>query len=371
MKDQDSCSLRILFIGPEFHGSNSGGLSRAFRHLGHCVQIIDEERYSFRISDRFFPRVIGRIFRPLSILEIGRDILRQCALFNPHFVLVFKGTFVAPWVLIALKKMGIYLINFYPDVSVMCHGPLIPQCLPLYDHVFTTKSFGMKDMLKNANVQSAEFIPHGFDSDLSRPLQISPEDRVRLSADVSFIGTWSPKKTEYLEILANTLPDVHMRIWGMQWEKACSSILKSRIMGVEIIGDLYPMALQCAKVNIALLSERRKGSSSGDLITSRTFNIPACGAFMLHERTDEFLQYFEEGIDAACFSTPQEMVEKVKYYIIHDDEREKIRLSGYSRCIAENSLIHRAKVIVDHYRRTSVGDEKGEWAKIPNKTGAK
>lgn len=346
--------MRILLTGEIYHGGNAGGLSRAFRRLGHLVQTVNTNQYFTGGFDRgFLPRAIRRLCMPLSIREFGREILRQNLVFRPHLAVVFKGTFVEPRVLRELKQEGVYLMNFFPDVSFLTHGPLIPQCLPLYDRVFTTKTFGVADMKARLGIVNVEFLPHGFDPDLHRPLQVDQDDLARLGADASFIGTWSLKKERYLSVLADALPDIHFRIWGGQWDKANTPCLEEHIMGSPIYGDIYPLTIQCSKINIALLSEAVPQASSGDLITSRTFHIPASAGFMLHERTDQLLEYYKEGEQVACFATPEELVEKVRYYLEHKDERERIRLAGHDRCVAENSLKCRAETIVEHYRSCS------------------
>jgi spore maturation protein CgeB len=63
----------------------------------------------------------------------------------------------------------------------------------------------------------------------------------------------------------------------------------------------------------------------------RTFEIPACGAFMLTERTDTHLELFEEDREAAYFSSADELVSKVLYYLRHDSERMRISEAGYKK----------------------------------------
>ena len=69
----------------------------------------------------------------------------------------------------------------------------------------------------------------------------------------------------------------------------------------------------------------RKGASSGDLITARTFHIPACGGFMLHERTAEVREFFDEGRECAMFEGAAEMVAKVGYYLDHPTSARRSR----------------------------------------------
>jgi spore maturation protein CgeB len=259
-------------------------------------------------------------------------------LFRPDALFVFKGNYVTARLVQAAKSSGVPVLNYYPDVSFMTHGPQLPDALRAYDHVFNAKSFGLADMRAHG-VRSVSFLPPGFDPDVHRPMTLTNGDRDRLACDVSFIGTWSPKKEAVLASLREALPRIRMRVWGNQWGKRSTRALDDCVMGVGITGDDYARAICASRISLGLLSDARRGASSGDLITARTFQIPACGGFMLHERNSEVLEYFSEDTEAAFFDTHRELAEKVAHYLADDAARTRIAEAGRRRSVASDYSI--------------------------------
>jgi len=343
--------MRILAMGPLWRGSNAGGLFRALSREGCMIEIVDEFYFISLQTTKKPVKIIDRIIRPLQVREYNDAIIKKISAFQPQVVFVYKGMFVLPDTLHFAKKNNCHLVLFYPDVSLTAHGANIPNCLPLYDEIFTTKTFGIKDMSSKYGINNTFFIPHGFDPEIHRPLKISNEDFSIFGCDVSFIGTWSAKKEKFLSFLKEHVPEINLKIWGGQWDRATAQILKKSIEGKPVIGDLYAMAIQCSKINLGILSEKVSGSSSGDLITSRTFHIPGASGFMLHERNEESTLYYNENEEAGFFDGPEELVAKVKYYLSNDAKREEIRLGGYKRAVAGHSLDARARVILNELKR--------------------
>lgn len=338
--------MRILAAGPLWRGSNAGGLFRALSRQGCLIDVVDEFYYISLQTKTKSTKILERLVRPMQEREYNEAIKAKIKLFTPDVFLVYKGAFVQPETLTYAKQHNCRLVLFYPDVSMTFHGTNIPRSIPLYDLICTTKTFGITDLSAKFGVKSAVFIPHGFDPDIHRPLPVSDDDRKHFGCDVSFIGTWSPKKEKWLTFLYEKMPDISLKIWGDQWNRVTTPALKSVIQGRPVTGDLYAMAIQCSVINLGILSEQVAGASSGDLITSRTFHIPGAGGFMLHERNEESVLYFKENEEAAFFAGPEELVQKVEVYLKDNEQRKSIQAAGHARAVQDHSLDARAKKII-------------------------
>lgn len=61
------------------------------------------------------------------------------------------------------------------------------------------------------------------------------------------------------------------------------------------------------------------------------------GAFYLLDYVDEIEAFFELDREIVCFSSRDELVEKVRYYLAHPDEREAIRAAGHERALRDHT----------------------------------
>ncbi len=345
--DPHTTKSTMLFVGHQWLGSNSRALAMAFRDCGWIVDIIDPLQYVPRTTT-LASKLVRKVSRSILQQSLSEAMRNRVALNQPDVLFVYKGSEVTPSSLEQMRSLGVHTDLFYPDVSLHTHGRDIPLSVQHYDTIFTTKSFGVSD-LKALGARRIEVVLHASDPDLHRPLSNSllPNE---FTCDVSFIGTWSPHKEKLLSDLVARTPDLRLKIWGSQWEKCNTSNIEPHLEHRPLFGDLYPAAIQSAKINLGLLSEQRYGASNGDLTTSRTFNIPACKAFMIHERNDEVLACFEEGKEIECFGDTDELAEKIAYYLKHDSKREEIAAAGYQRCEREHRYHHRAAKMTAHIR---------------------
>jgi spore maturation protein CgeB len=72
-------------------------------------------------------------------------------------------------------------------------------------------------------------------------------------------------------------------------------------------------------------------------IKARPFEILAQNAFLISGYADDMDNYYEDGKEIVYYRTIPELIEKVRYYLPRDEEREKIAQAGYKRTIREHS----------------------------------
>jgi spore maturation protein CgeB len=89
-------------------------------------------------------------------------------------------------------------------------------------------------------------------------------------------------------------------------------------------------------------------------IKARVFEIPACRGFMITEFADGLEDYFVPGKEVITFHTADEMVESVRYFLSHEQEREQIRRAGYERAMRDHSYVRRFE---DLFQRMGVYEQ--------------
>jgi spore maturation protein CgeB len=149
--------------------------------------------------------------------------------------------------------------------------------------------------------------------------------KVPRDIDVSFVGQPHGNRKQIISFVEGKGIDI--KTYGLGWKD------DSRISFDEMI-DIFCKS----KINLNLSK-----SSTGELqqIKGRVFEVPGCRAFLLTDPAESLEQYYEIGKDLVVYESPQDMIDKIKYYLEHDAEREKIAKAGYERTIKEHTWKHR------------------------------
>lgn len=77
----------------------------------------------------------------------------------------------------------------------------------------------------------------------------------------------------------------------------------------------------------------------------RDFEVPMIGGFYLVEKSPGYDQAFIDGKEVVMWKTLPELLEKIRYYLKHADERESIAAAGQRRALTEHTWETRFKML--------------------------
>ncbi len=79
----------------------------------------------------------------------------------------------------------------------------------------------------------------------------------------------------------------------------------------------------------------------------RIFEIMGSGGFLLSNYQEDFLEYFVPGEDFDYYTSYEDLMEKVEYYLSHKKERKEIARNGYEKIKKYHSFEKRLDLILD------------------------
>jgi spore maturation protein CgeB len=318
--------MKIVYTGPLRAGDTCELRRRALERLGHETIAVDLLPFVERGGG--LGRKLQWHLRTGALVRDYNAAILSALDRRPDVLWVDKGVFVRPALLEQARARGVrWLVHYSPDNYLLRQNSSrhLWRGLPHYDVVVTTKRSNVM-LLSTAGARRVLLSGNAFDPDLHRPIELSDADRAAFGCDVSFIGRWEPDRERLLEAIV-ALP-IRLRVRGPGWERVRSRLLKPVCEARPLYGDDYVKAIAAAKINLGLLS-----IVAGDAITQRSIEIPACGAFMLAERTGEHRLHFADGEEAVFFEGSADLVQKVREYLADDAARERIAIAGRARCV--------------------------------------
>lgn len=305
----------VLLVGNGAPGQIGASFARALADLGHAVRFVDEARAFAPPAPYLALRAIDRLTRrQFEIRRFNRRILETARTFQPDVVLVVQGYHLWAATLQRLRESTRATLVCYSTDNPLVPGHLrrnVLASIPEYDVYASPRRSNLAGLAAHG-CRMPLYLRFAYEPGVHFPEP--PDTSITWSSDVVFIGGWDHDRVQWFDPLSRD-GDVDMRLYGRGW----SGTPLHRHAGGEIFGRSFRFAMAGAKVAPCLV--RR---SNGDGHSMRTFEIPACGAFMLAERTEEHLELFEDGVHAAYCETPEELRDKARFYITNESSRARI-----------------------------------------------
>jgi hypothetical protein len=247
-------------------------------------------------------------------LGFGLKFYSRVLWLNPKYLVLSSyapsGVFYQPmpWILSQIKKKKIRTIALWWDT---CNPVFVKSITPVID------SIDVHGIIENPNLNI------GDSKDAQRikqkacvlysPFDIELEERER-DIDVAFLGQTSSYRSirkPYIDYLLESNIPLHYSAY--EKSQQCSHAKYYEILSRSKIG-----------INFSMSTDRFQ-------LKARVFEIMHTGGLLLEERNDQIEYYFTEGLEFVAFSSQEELLEKIRYYLEHENERIQIALAGHKR----------------------------------------
>jgi len=327
-------SPNVLLVIPEWdYGLRELGPSTEYNSLYLCLRSmgVDVALYDYLTREQ----EIGRGAMNAELLEAVRTQ-------QPELVLVSLATDqLQPATLDAITKQTTTVYYAYDDTW---RRPFVDFWAPHFTYVTTSYVRGVEDMKARGH-------HNGIYLSLASNHFVFAKKDLPKTHDVSFVGMKHPYRAWLVRKLERAGFRVHVRGTGWDRERIKGSrFRKGRVSLEELVA-----IINASKINLNLTNEtswdaRYLLSSPRALwntlrsrktfapVNQRIFEINACGGFQLVPYMEGLEKRYAIGEELVIYQSPEQLVERVAYYLEHENEREAIAARGYRRTLEEHTM---------------------------------
>jgi spore maturation protein CgeB len=275
-----------------------------------------------------------------GLLRMYRDMEALAARSNADVLLVDNG---APYHPDYLRRLPLYKILRTSDGPMVAYERDIPY-VHAYDHVLYhspaySRDIGMAEKLAYCGAKRADFWPLALfdaacDPDATEETLFARERDI----DVVFVGALHPNKMPLLATVK--------KAFGRRCIlRGLTSLKKNAYFNVRYgwPGWIRPLPFQAyvplyQRAKIGFNVHNRGDYTVGSF---RLFDLPGNGVMQISDGGPYLDAFFTVGDEIATYRDADDLVDRIRYYLAHDDERLRIARNAYRRVMADHRIRHR------------------------------
>lgn len=323
-------SIETLYVGPLDPSGTCAARLRGLMSVNAGTEAMDT---SFVASQggRLRNYLAAQLCFDSSFVDANRILLAKVKQSRPAVVWIDKGYWVWRSTLERIAQQGVLLVHHNTDDIHAAHAKLayrlLRSTIKYYDIHFTSNHHNLSN-LRALGARRVEFTHLGYDHERFYRRELTPSEAQNWTNDVVFVGHWEAA-TEH-HVLGLVEAGLPVRVYGTGWHNAKTrNYLSSAVTFRSLSADDYVSCLLGAKIGLCFLSKLNRNDTAG-----RTFEIPACGTFLLAERTPAHQLIYREGEEAEFFADETELTAKVRFYLDNSSVRAAIAEKGQIRCLS-------------------------------------
>ena len=327
--DSGSSHVPAVMASDFTNWATGEGVAFGLRSRGWKIAEVDRRHYLGAAKGVL--RIARRLMSATAVQAYNDAIVAQCEGVGARAFLTMKGSFIRGSTIEKLQQRSVLTAIYYtdrdfdrPDVDM--------DVIRNVDVLFTTKSFQLDWLKKVRGDRATYFVPHGYPTMVELAAGDVPAEP-NYAHDIAYIGNPDAAKVELLSQIYAQFPKASILIAGNGWRKATARLpLASRVSDHPVVGDFLAEAHRRARVNLAF--HMGVGPNGwADLVSRRTFEIPAFRGFMLHVDNSEVRALYDVPAEIDVFRDASELIEKITYYLDRPDLRRHMIERAHRRAV--------------------------------------
>ncbi len=338
--------MKLLIFGNSYFQINES-IADAFRALGCAVSILDYRDAAIEKTSSLNP-CRKRKYRA-RFEEIDRTLADTVKTGKPDVFFTFSGNVILPARLRWIQERGLKLVLYLLDSIHTL--PTTQSGLGFYDLVYSYEPTDIPFIA--ARNHRAAYLPPGYNPGFYRPL--GGEEKIY---DIAFVGTPYGGRLGLLNCLLKRADrlDLRVALVGKYWHRGPRHrlfklrypfiyryILKNGTLAPPEVNRIY---------NQSRIVLNHHFIADGTGVNPRLFDIAGSSSFQLVDEREKLAEMFAPRSEVETYSSAEELVEKVRYYLDHPRTTEEIGRVAGERARKEHTYLYRARRILSDLART-------------------
>ena len=291
---------------------------RLAKHMDFLRLTTSFDLYFYKPLQKIFSKVIVYDYvkrqTEIGVKGINEEVIELVRKEHPKYILWISAYYeFRESTFEKIRKEGTKVIGWFSDDEVR-FDYYSRWWVPYLDYCVTNNAETVPKYKKLGGIRVLYGIPC---TGIAVPRDLS---NLKEKYTVSFVGRKFLDREQNINELRKRNISVHVvgRGWG------------NYISHEEMI-DIF----RTSKIN---LNFSRIGNTTQ--IKGRVFEICLVGGFLLTEYVPGIEKFFEINREIVCFQNAEEMIEKIIYYLSHDEDRRSIAQAGWKRATSEYTSFH-------------------------------
>ncbi|MFO7899361.1 MAG: glycosyltransferase [Planctomycetota bacterium] len=296
---------------------------------------------------------LGRTGHPVHVFDYGSsedpndELLAAVDAIAPDLHVIYEGERYEPDAIEAVRSKGVPTALWFTEVTPKVRPDTVALAGPC--DAFFTMAEGLVKPFRDAGVADPRWLPEGMEPSIFGYEGISERDREVYGCDVTLVGKLESDNPAYMERwkLVKRIVDegIDFKWWGPRIHRKIGTFVLglllskvSRAYGGRFVwDDTYAKAVHLSKIFLA----REAYPNIRLSLSARAFTAMGLGAFYLCYHTKGIETMFEPDKELVLFEDADEMIDKIRHYLDHEEERLSISSAACERVLAEHTYQHR------------------------------